>query len=750
MFTFKQADDLLTRDLRRLRTRLVTYGKLLVHRSAEDRTFPLIVPRMVYDLAAAHGFPEDMRQDAVTYTQALASGREFAFRENIKPVLLTYAAEWHRAFVTGDQSKLRNAIYLQAVKQVLTALASVSWGFSKGGSKGASGSAGAGGSGSAGVSGGRAPGAQGVQPVGGASAPVSAGVSLSNNASNAESFSASVNLILLPLVDLVDRLIAAEFATSGLSADEAVSLWRARAIGEAHARAIVGLTNTDWTQATLASWLRRESLSAAQVVELARRVGLGNDDLTARLAQVGLWSDDDRDGSLTLYDRVPAYPEAMALDVRGVLDEGLAVKRGLDNGFVAWWNSSLGQAAFSQGISAEWAQRQWRAHWSTTGAGEAAVWVQRLRPGSVPEEAWYTLEDFKVDLRLSGATDYQINRAVRVVFRPLPFRQIQRLRDTGLLTELDAEGSFQDAGFSHENAVKLAKQTTIQRSRDLAAQGHGLTVAEIVNLVEGFLMTKDEAVKAYSDLGYDQDTALAGVKAAEYRRGLGIQKRNIEAIHHAYVTGAYNPAEAIAALVKSSFDGGRAQLTVEAWTVEKDARRHVATLGELATWYKDGLIGTAGYLVRLMNLGYSYPDAVRLIRQTQIRMAEAAHAEALRELHQVATAALAHARQVSAAAKLLAAQRAHAQRVKVEVVTAEQHEAFRVQEAALKKAVADHLAELKKNPTPGHIAADLAERIAVGSAQEGLLEALEKATQVIPVPVVAPPKRQRQPKTGVK
>lgn len=399
-----------------------------------------------------------------------------------------------------------------------------------------------------------------------------------------------------------------------------------------------------------------------------------------------------RDADLGFFDVLSRpIPDAATLQgwrVRRLWDEDLAARYGLDDGaeaspigtyFLRAWGVGVDQEPYERQPegSADWAALGYRAMRRLPDPGTAAILQNRLRPqeGSVDISNVEGVRPWTPDhtrdmLRIAGYPEPVIDQLQAIADQPLNIRvanvilreavkhpEIARMAqdaygagvdwvkeiwlDQGM-TDRDASiaaAAVRAQGEDHAMAERDAHLERLrQANRDSYLLQYRLGLATE-------LVTRNGMIDAfYTGEMADQEVAI--VKA---ELDAGIKKAALHALHEAWIEGKIGATQITGELTALGVTEEAAARYEGVWIWERTEKTRMLTTGEILQSLKNGLLSAPLALARLVNLGWSQPDALvemaQVERDLELSAARLATATATKAATQ---AAAAHAAQMKA------------------------------------------------------------------------------------------------------
>jgi len=387
----------------------------------------------------------------------------------------------------------------------------------------------------------------------------------------------------------------------------------------------------------------REELGLAEVLEQLQKAGF-----------------DARNASILtrLWEELPPPADLIRMAVREAFNPGAIALFGLDQEFPG----PFAEAALKQGITNEWAQKYWIAHWALPSAQQGFDMFHR---GEITGELLDAL------LKALDISPNWRGPLRAIAFNTVTRVDTRRLFQDGIWDRARVEREYLNLGYRPEDARDLT-DWTVREFSDTAVGSKDLTRAAIEKAFKQGTITRTEAILRIIDLGYDPDEAqfflaivdadLADQLATEaansirdltqttvlkaYRERLlgagtattmladlgytpdGISlllalqdlaeegelttlRTNV--LQQEFRRGNITVDQARSLLENIGLNADRAALLARRWELQFAEKTRELTQAQLARAFRDGLIDDATYVLRLSAMGYSLEDAAVLL-----------------------------------------------------------------------------------------------------------------------------------------
>lgn len=372
-----------------------------------------------------------------------------------------------------------------------------------------------------------------------------------------------------------------------------------------------------------------------------------------RLLRKHGYTDDDIALFEQLYYIIPMPADLIRMAVREAFSPDVASKFGqyedFPEEFAAW--------AEKQGLSREWAERYWAAHWDLPSATQGFEMLHRRI---------ITREELTLLLRALDVMPFWREKLIQLSYYPYTRVDVRRMYQLGILDEEGVYESYLDLGYDPEKARNLTEFTiryyTPEDKTELD-EYRDITRSLVERAYEQGVLTRDEAIQRLKSLGYrdeDVDLIIALVEArmalertredpiplrsqttklilASYERGVysqnetkdalsalgysdteiewyiamtdysvvqGLRNAMIDIIHQRYVTRIIDRTEAIVQLGPLIPTSEEQRRLLEQWDVEREARLRKPSEAQFRAALYAGLITFEEYKEELRGLGF--------------------------------------------------------------------------------------------------------------------------------------------------
>jgi len=341
----------------------------------------------------------------------------------------------------------------------------------------------------------------------------------------------------------------------------------------------------DYAQTYLDGILTKPSSSDLIAYELRQDPSLSN--LPNKLSQIGIHPD-----YINIY-RTLAYPippvaDIITMAVREAFTPDIAAKFGQYEDYPP----DLEMWAEKKGLSKEWSERYWAAHWSLPSASQG---FEMLHRGLI------TRPELDMLLRALDVMPFWREKLTGIAFKRLSRVDIRRMYGVGVLTEEEVYDAYLELGYNERDAKRMSDFTVKQI---LATQAK-FTSRDIISAYSKYMINASEARSLLLAIGVKQENISFIITTADYKRAWAITDDRISAIGNLYKKAVYSPDTARAELLRLDLPAERVDVLMEQWYIdEKDKPPRYWTTAQTLSFIKAGIITKERGIQELQAIGY--------------------------------------------------------------------------------------------------------------------------------------------------
>lgn len=358
---------------------------------------------------------------------------------------------------------------------------------------------------------------------------------------------------------------------------------------------------------------RQTRWNALEAVQLWKRNFITEQQCNDTLRTLGYTDPNNVAGVKELATQIPPASDLVMFMVRDVEDPNIVNKFNLDQDFQVKFAGKVKEWAGNQGVSEEYMQRIWRAHWQIPSPTQLFDFYHRTRtdPKFGGEPAVW--DDVSTALSQQDIPEYWQKYFRAVSFRPLTRIDVRRAYSVGSLDDAGFTEAMIQLGYSDDNAAKLLAFTKDQKQATLGKD-------PIVKAYADGLVNVSEVTAQLTAGGATQDTIDKVLARADLNRTIAKRKACHAGWKKRYLTGELKEDYVTSLLIQDGLNSDVAQSLIEGWTCEKASKGKTIPAATLCKWFSDGIITSPDYFTRLNNLGYSSDDALAIVQECELRL----------------------------------------------------------------------------------------------------------------------------------
>jgi len=343
--------------------------------------------------------------------------------------------------------------------------------------------------------------------------------------------------------------------------------------------------NPKYAQAYLDGVLTKPASTDLVAYELRRDPRLSN--LPARLKQIGIHPD-YFDIYETLAHPIPPVADIITMAVREAFTPDIAAKFGQYEDYPP----DLEKFAEMKGLTPEWSQRYWAAHWSLPSSQQGFDMLHRGIIGR---------GELNMLLRALDVMPFWRGKLTGIAYRKLTRVDVRRMYKAGVLTREEVYEAYLHHGYNELNAKRMT-EFTIQWA---APKEASITRSDILTAYKGRMINRAEASDLLADMGEEYFHREFMLKAVDYKKGLELTENRIKGIRNLYKRRVYDINKTRDELLTLDLPAEEVDNLMEQWYYEVKAEvPRLWTTAQVLSFVKDGLITKERGITELSTIGY--------------------------------------------------------------------------------------------------------------------------------------------------
>ena len=286
--------------------------------------------------------------------------------------------------------------------------------------------------------------------------------------------------------------------------------------------------------------------------------------------------------------QIPPVADIITMAVREAFTPEIAARFGQYQDFPA----PFADWAAKKGLTRDWAERYWAAHWSLPSATQG---FEMLHRGIIGQD------DLNMLLRALDIMPYWRDRLTRMAYKRLTRVDIRRMYRVGVLDEAGVYEAYLELGYNERDSRRMSDFTVKQT---LATQSK-FTSRDVVTAYSKRMINRSAARSLLYDVGVKSENIEYILKTAEYKRQWEFTEARIAGVRNLYKKKVYDDAKARAELLKLDLPAEQADVLMQQWYYEiKEEVPRPWTTAQTLGFVNAGLITKARGVEELKQIGY--------------------------------------------------------------------------------------------------------------------------------------------------
>ena len=299
--------------------------------------------------------------------------------------------------------------------------------------------------------------------------------------------------------------------------------------------------------------------------------------------------------------QIPPVADIITMAVREAFTPDIAARFGqyedLPTPYVEWVQK--------KGLSKEWAERYWAAHWSLPSPQQG---FEMLHRGII------TKDELNLLLRALDIMPFWRDKLIQMSYRPLTRVDVRRMYRVGTLDERGIKKAYRDVGYSDTNADLMADFTVRQTRQTLSA----FSSRDIIKAYTKRFIDDSKARSLLRNLGIRDAEIQNIITTANYKRNWAFKTERIDAIENLYKKGRITDIQARSQLENLDLPSDHIQILLQQWMARIDEpKMPLWTTAQTLKFLSTKLISQERAIAELKLLGYNAERIGVYIRSIQ-------------------------------------------------------------------------------------------------------------------------------------
>jgi len=305
----------------------------------------------------------------------------------------------------------------------------------------------------------------------------------------------------------------------------------------------------------------------------------------------------------TLAHPIPPINDLITMAVREAFTPAIASRFGQYEGLPMEYV----EAAAKKGLTKEWAERYWAAHWTLPSVQQGFAMLHR---GIINQS------DLSLLMRALDIMPFWRDKLMALSYKPLTRVDVRRMHLLGTLDEGGVNKAYRDVGYNDKNAGLMTDFTVRYNRRSLA----GFTPRDALSAYINQFIEAGQTTSILRDIGVKASEIPNMMRLAGYKREWKYKTERIAAIGNLYKKGKYTYPIARSKLTQVGLSSATIKTQLEQWEPSAEAERTATfTNAQTLKLLTMGLIDEPRAREELQLLGFDDERRDLLIESTKER-----------------------------------------------------------------------------------------------------------------------------------
>jgi len=258
----------------------------------------------------------------------------------------------------------------------------------------------------------------------------------------------------------------------------------------------------------------------------------------------------------TLANPIPPINDLITMAVREAFTPEIASRFGQYEGLP----TEYVEAAAKKGLTKEWAERYWAAHWTLPSVQQGFAMLHRGIIGQ---------PDLNLLMRALDIMPYWRDKLMQLSFKPLTRVDVRRMHLLGTLDDSGVKRAYLDVGYNERNAGLMTDFTVRYNRRSLS----GFTPRDALSAYINQFIEAGQTTSILRDIGVKSSEIPNMMRLAGHKREWKYKIERITAIGNLYKKGKYDYGIARNKLSQLGLSGDVVKTQLEQWEPSTEAER---------------------------------------------------------------------------------------------------------------------------------------------------------------------------------
>jgi len=269
-------------------------------------------------------------------------------------------------------------------------------------------------------------------------------------------------------------------------------------------------------------------------------------------------------------------------------------------GLDAEFPSAQSPALEAQGISREWQEKYWAAHWDQPSIGQG---FEMLHRGEI------NLEQLNVLFKTVEMPNFWRQKLTNIAYKPLTRVDVRRMHDVGVVGPERLVKAYADLGYNAQDSLDMANWTIKFNTNN----DKELSKASVMSMFEDDLISRSEALDLLLSLDYDTDLAEIYITQAEFDRDKKLLDLQFDNLKDMFMLGMSSETITRDTLNKIGIRPEKIDALLTDWKLNKYKYQNIPSRSDIDGFLVKGIITEGEWKTLMDRHGYSVPHMLWIL-----------------------------------------------------------------------------------------------------------------------------------------
>ncbi len=254
-----------------------------------------------------------------------------------------------------------------------------------------------------------------------------------------------------------------------------------------------------------------------------------------------------------------------------------------------------------QGLSEFWAMKYWASHWEMPSI-QAGYEMLHRQDVDRPGQSIIDKSELDMLFKTVEIPPYWRDKLTKIAYLPYTRVDVRRMHDMGVITDDELIWAYKDLGYDDEHALGMAKFTVRYNKQN----DKEITKSQVMKGFNEKLIGRADTIDLLVNMEYSPDQAEYLVILEEYKESKDLQDDLLDNIKTRYQNNFLNDFECRAKLNELNLPAEQTAILMDKWKLKKMIDVKLPSKSDLDKFLKNNIIDLDTYRLEMDKLGYNF------------------------------------------------------------------------------------------------------------------------------------------------